>query len=787
MIPERNPYNNWNGNGQTTTFDFDFYIEDETQLVVYHTNASGVQTTLTYGTDYSINEFKNENGSFITFPLSNSSYSVLGEGEIISLCLTLPISQENEYGKSSYLDLKAIEYSLDYLTRICQIINRQMERSVKTQEGSSQSASELIEALQEAQVNAAASASSAASSATAAQNSAISAGDEATIATQKAAEVSETYTTAMSDIEEARQTSLNDIETSLAGAEANIEADRENALSDISTTKTNAVNNIQALGMYMEGDRLFYFDTNGVKHEFRNDYGGIAPMPVKHKEIKEVENGYELTWSDPDDSVYQNNVYCTWGNTVIVRKEGSYPESAFDGDVVVNSTIRNQYAEIPYLDEVDTTKDYKYRAFPCSINKVYSLDELNKFGVWIYSYKRIKSESVPSEKIEYYGTNEHYKPAYMDFSSDTYKYEDWLNAPFLSKERLAPCMVYNTDATDGENNNLNGQVAYFLNRNNYKQKEDGTASDVTNTAMPMNAFMRIKLLYRRKKKDASGNTYVDISNEKVNEDYKAYGGFVKPDGTLREYIFLPIYRGSLVNNKCRSMSGGLTPMSSQTAQSERTYCQNNGAGHDMITEADRELIEDLFLLMHKTTDSQSALGQGKSDGGSSVAACLVSGTMDEKGLNWGSTSTSLGIKFLGMENRYASQWERILGDVLVNGVHKVKKCQGTSDGSTVEDFNFTGEGYIALTELPTISGTSGGYISEERTVDDIGTYPVVVSGSSTTHECDGMWFNNSGTMVAIRGGGSAAGALCGVFCSNLDYAASDANWHIGSSVSYKPL
>ena len=145
MIPETNPYNNWSGNGSTTTFDFDFYIEDETQLVVYHTDSDGVQTTLTLDADYSINEVGNENGSYITFPLSGSSYDVLEDDEIISLCLTLPISQENEFGKSSYLNLETLEYSLDYLTRICQIIKRYLERCVKIQEGASDSAEEYFD------------------------------------------------------------------------------------------------------------------------------------------------------------------------------------------------------------------------------------------------------------------------------------------------------------------------------------------------------------------------------------------------------------------------------------------------------------------------------------------------------------------------------------------------------------------------------------------------------------------------------------------------------------------
>ena len=147
MIPETNPYNNWSGNGSSTTFDFDFYIEDATQLAVYRTGTDGVQTQLTYGTDYSINEFKNENGSYITFPLAGSSYDVLATGEVISLCLTLPISQENPFGKSSYLNLETLEYSLDYLTRICQIIQRELERAVKVQEGSDVDTDELTQDL----------------------------------------------------------------------------------------------------------------------------------------------------------------------------------------------------------------------------------------------------------------------------------------------------------------------------------------------------------------------------------------------------------------------------------------------------------------------------------------------------------------------------------------------------------------------------------------------------------------------------------------------------------------
>ncbi len=308
MIPDKNPYNNWSGNGSTTTFDFDFYIEDETQLAVYHTNSKGVQTLLKFGTDYSINELKNENGSFINFPVNGSSYDVLGEDEVISLCLTLPIAQENPYGKSSYLDLETLEYSLDYLTRICQIISRQMERSVKTQEGSSQSADELIEALQEAQVNAAASASDAASSASAANASAISAGEEATIATQQAAIVEETYNTAMNDIATSRQTAINDIETSQAVAASEIASGRENIASDLNSARsdinadlTNAENNINSI--YTANSDKLKSEYNSYTSNLGNEYQAIM------KAYDRLYKGVDLEVKFASEIATYGNVY----------------------------------------------------------------------------------------------------------------------------------------------------------------------------------------------------------------------------------------------------------------------------------------------------------------------------------------------------------------------------------------------------------------------------------------------------------------------------------------------
>ena len=144
MIPEILPVNNYSGNGSTTNFDFDFYIENENQLKVYYINEDEEEFLLERGVDYSVNYFDSNNvtsvtdyalGGYITFPLGNSSYSVLAEGEKISLRLDIPFSQDTDYENSSLLSLHSLEFSLDYLTRLTQILKRGVDRSLKYKEG----------------------------------------------------------------------------------------------------------------------------------------------------------------------------------------------------------------------------------------------------------------------------------------------------------------------------------------------------------------------------------------------------------------------------------------------------------------------------------------------------------------------------------------------------------------------------------------------------------------------------------------------------------------------------
>jgi hypothetical protein len=72
-----------------------------------------------------------------------------------------------------------------------------------------------------------------------------------------------------------------------------------------------------------------------------------------------------LTWSDPDDVVVSGATLAQWAGTVVVRKAGSAPTSHTDGTVVVNNTVRNQYATTGFVDTgLDYGVTYYYRFFP---------------------------------------------------------------------------------------------------------------------------------------------------------------------------------------------------------------------------------------------------------------------------------------------------------------------------------------------------------------------------------------------------------------------------------------
>lgn len=378
---------------------------------------------------------------------------------------------------------------------------------------------------------------------------------------------------------------------------------------------------------------------------------------------------------------------------------------------------------------------------------------------YVYGYDLDMDNSDPAGCVTYAGENLNYTPAAMDFTNDVFDYGDWAGAFFMPR----PCML-----------SLAGAVEHYLDPDDYTKFADGTASDVA-TSTTANAMMEWPIIWVRRWQ--AGNVYhfrcapFEFEGSTCLANIDATGAIVP--------FYTPIYFGSLDGDgRLRSLSGGTNYVNTDT-DAERAAAALCGDGWEIERVVDWLLINDLLILMSKTRDSQAAYGQGVNG----ASAAIGQGTMNTKGLFWGSSSTTVGVKVFGMENFYGNIWRRLVGWVMVDGVQKLKMTHGREDGSTTDGFNTTGSGYVDVSGA-TPSGTSGGYVSGNK-VTPHGLLPVVASGSASTYSCDGLWFNNSGTRLACVGGCWDSGAKVGASYASLNSGPAYAYASIGAAPSYK--
>lgn len=400
----------------------------------------------------------------------------------------------------------------------------------------------------------------------------------------------------------------------------------------------------------------------------------------------------------------------------------------------------------------------------------------------IYGFQINGSESDPAAAVTYLEDAVGMTPAHMDFSTGKFDYGSWENAFFMPR----PCMLKS-----------DGTVDYYLNPDNYALKEDGTASDIANTAYAGNAMMEWgrnghKIWLKILPIGDGSSAKVYISNHRADSKFFDYP-FHNCKGESAEHFYTPIYNGSVINSTMRSLSGQ-TVSKTLAGTAEITAAKANNPSTDELWNiecfADRLLINMLLILMGKSLNTQAVFGQGLNSGGSeAINDGFTTGVHNTKGLFYGTNDGTANtytnaVKIFGMENYYGFQWRRTNGLILNNGATKYKLTYGTEDGSSATGYNTDGTDYKDTGVTP--SGTSGGYISKAKFTED-GMFSDTMSGSASTYYCDGTWFNNAAVAFALFGGNSYFGAKVGAFCLRLDSAVSLANWTLGAALSCKPL
>ena len=391
----------------------------------------------------------------------------------------------------------------------------------------------------------------------------------------------------------------------------------------------------------------------------------------------------------------------------------------------------------------------------------------------VYGFHIDSNESDPTACITYLESAVGATPAYMDFANSKWEWGSWENAFFIPR----PCMLKS-----------DGTVDYYLDPNDYSKKLDGTASDVADLTYDGNAMMEWgrdghKIWYKivpDQNDDASVSIY--IANGRVDDGYVAYP-FINKQGEYVDHFYTAIYNGSVSDGKMRSISGTKTKESQTAAQQRETAKANNPTGKDIWDiglKSDIDLINFLLILITKSLDTKTKIGYGMASGSQAAMETYTLGGLDDKGLFFGYSGNTNAIKAFGMENWWGFQWKGYLGHFLVDNTYKVKLCYGQSDGSTTDDYNLTGFGYVSKITAP-----NEGYVKE---MSYSNTMLAKTTGATSSNYYKAYFYTNvHGTKVAYFGGNSDAGAYVSPFSVRVSNMPSFASWAVGSFLSCKPL
>ena len=488
----------------------------------------------------------------------------------------------------------------------------------------------------------------------------------------------------------------------------------------------------------------FPYSTQGVYNISPVNRSGInIPDPMVSFEVEGSSSSVKIIADLPDTAV----------GAVIRRSTTGYPVSEIDGDECM--TI---YADGTYLDtNVMSDTTYYYAAFPYNSGGAYSRNIKDRAVAyvspyWVFGYDLDTTDKDPDTRVSYPEDVDNYgfTPAAMNYSTGVFNYGSW-NLEAGEKFMPRPCML-----------KYDGTVLHYLNPNNYGLRADGSGvSSITDRECGANAMMEWPKIYT-KRWESNGIYHFRCSNIRHDAEWDCWCNYDKNDNEI-DHFYTAIYMGSVpytstyLESNIRSLSG-MTNKVSLTTTNAATDARKNGDDWYMDIYADRLLIQDLLVMMARTTDGQTAYGAGNGDPNN----IIITGTMNTKGLFWGDNTDNdnPGVKVFGMEHWWGNVARMTAGLIYASAELKLKITRGTHDGTGVNDYGPNGSGnyYITVLKNTDYSGQWSsdvvkGYISGMKTTP-YGRIPRAKYGSASTYECDAIYITgNTGVKYLITGTG----------------------------------
>lgn len=328
-----------------------------------------------------------------------------------------------------------------------------------------------------------------------------------------------------------------------------------------------------------------------------------------------------------------------------------------------------------------------------------------------------------------------------------------------------------------------GALKYKLHKTDWTKKADGSASVLTGE--DGDVMVKVPAYYLKITMEPYGQPRYEI-DDTIPDRYATNGrpgfyvhpAFLTKSGKVKPYILVAAYKGYILNNQLRSISG-VKPSVSQTISSftdRARQGRNTGINkHDITRFYERLACNLLMYIEFGDLDMQNAIGQGWT----TMSESNVTGTTNSLGDRSGYVENNNGkasIRWRGIEDYWGNVWEFVNGFMISDaGYH-----------FTNDVTKFLNMGAMETYAKDLSAKVPDGYITDMEKIPgkEWMMIPKTTGGSPSTYWCDHFWSHNPAQQnIALAGGSWDAGAYCGPACWSCYYVASYAYSSIGARLS----
>ncbi|WP_432204449.1 hypothetical protein ACQ9ZF_05165 [Cetobacterium somerae] len=329
-----------------------------------------------------------------------------------------------------------------------------------------------------------------------------------------------------------------------------------------------------------------------------------------------------------------------------------------------------------------------------------------------------------------------------------------------------------------------GALKYKLHKTDWTKKIDGTPSVLTgedgDVMVKVPAYyIRITMEPYGQPKFELDDTIPDRHATNGKPGFYVHPAFLTKSGKVKPYILVGAYKGYILNNQLRSISG-VKPSASQTISSftdKSRQGRNTGANkHDITRFYERLALNLLFYFEFGTLDGQTAVGQGWSSGNTESNITGTTNSLGDRSGYVGDTNGKASVRWRGIEDYWGNVWEFVNGFMISDiGYHYTNDVTKFLNMGAMETYAKdlsvkVPNGYI--TDMEKIPGKEWMMI------------PKSTGGTSSTYWCDQFWSHDPTEQnIALAGGAWSVGADCGPACWGCGDVASDAYSSVGARLS----